>query len=146
MIWMCKLRNTILDRNYMASTVSKILMPMKKLFIFLSFGLGSSFLLTPLSVKAHDWHDYGPLRVNLRGWQLNQERLSATGSTTYDTNLVNTKGNFEGYVSLDCDRDRISTTKANGKWRRYRMAMRKNERDLRDDFCTAIRANPSLFN
>tara|TARA_Y100001968_G_C19432322_1_gene757765 strand:- start:680 stop:1039 length:360 start_codon:yes stop_codon:yes gene_type:complete len=119
---------------------------MKKLLFFLSFGLGGSLLLTSPSAKAHDWHDYGSLRINLRGWQLNRERLATTGKTTYDTNLINTKKNFEGYVSLDCDRDRISTTKPSGKWRRYRIAFRKNEKNLRDDFCQAIRSNPNLLN
>ena len=102
-------------------------------------------LLFAHPVRAHDWHNYGPLRVNLRGWQLNQERLETTGFITYDTDVINTRRNFEGYVSLDCDRDRIATTKSSGKWRKYRVAFRKNERNLRDDFCTAIRANPSLF-
>ena len=119
---------------------------MKRLIFFLSCGLGGSFLLMPPSVKAHDWHDYGSLRVNLRGWELNEDRKAETGAVTYDTNLVNTRKNIEGYVSLDCERERISLTKPNGKWRRYRIAFSKNEKNLRDDFCSALRANPNLIN
>ena len=125
--------------------VGKISIAMKRLVFFLSFGLGGSLILMSPSAKAHDWHEYGSLKVNLRGWTLNQQRLEQKGEITYDTNVINTSRNYEGYVSINCDRDRINTTKKDGKWRRYRVALRKNEKDLKDDFCTALRANPTRF-
>ncbi len=119
---------------------------MKKLITFLSLGLSGSLLFAAPSAKAHDWVDYGSLKVNIRGWKINQERLQTTGATTYDTNYIHTKRNAEGYISIDCDRNRMATTDSKGRWRRYRVSIRKNEKNLKDDFCKAIRKNPSLFN
>ena len=119
---------------------------MKKLSFYLSCALGSTLLLSPTSVKAHDWVDYGPLKVNIRGWKLNTDRLRLKGVTTYDTNFINTRRNTKGNISVDCVRDRITTTKGDGTWRRYRISLRKNEKTLKNDFCTAIRKNPLLFN
>ena len=117
---------------------------MKKIIIA-SFGIASSFLFFPSSVKAHDWVDYGPIKVNIRGWKLNEARLASTGQTTYDTNFINTRKNVEGNISVNCDRNRLATTDSNGKWRRYRASARKNEKELKNDFCTAIRKNPAMF-
>ena len=64
----------------------------------------------------------------------------------YRRNYINTSKNTEGYISVDCGRNRLATTDSNGQWRRYRVSIRKNERNLKDDFCTAIRKNPLLFN
>ena len=119
---------------------------MKKLITFLSIGLGGSLILATPSANAHDWVDYGSLKVNIRGWQLNRERLEESGRTTYDTNFINTKKNTEGYISIDCPRNRLAITDSKGNWRRFRVSIRKNEKNLKDDFCKAIRKNPLLFN
>lgn len=118
---------------------------MQKFTIMASCAIASSFLMAPVAVKAHDWADYGPLKVNIRGWTLNKTRLTKTGETTYDTNFINTRKNREGLISVNCDRNRLATTDSKGKWRKYRASARKNEKDLKNDFCTAIRKNPSLF-
>jgi len=119
---------------------------MKKLISLIALGLAGSALLSASPSRAHDWVDYGPLKVNIRGWRLNRERQRTLGITTWDTNFINTRSDKPGYISVDCDRDRMSTTRPNGKWRRYRLSIKKNERNLRNDFCTAIRKNPLLFN
>tara|TARA_Y100001968_G_C19148278_1_gene614869 strand:- start:213 stop:572 length:360 start_codon:yes stop_codon:yes gene_type:complete len=119
---------------------------MKKLITCLSLGLGGSLLFATPYANAHDWVEYGSLKVNIRGWKINQDRLQMDGKTTYDTNYINTSKNTEGYISIDCGRNRLATTDSNGNWRRYRVSIRKNEKNLKDDFCTAIRKNPLLFN
>ncbi len=133
-----------LDRNNYGPRVKKNF-SMKKLLFFISTGVGAAMLTLSPSARAHDWVDYGPLKVNIRGWELNQYRRRSTGSITYDTNFVHSRRNSEGLISVDCDRDRISLTDSKGKWRPYRISIRRNEKNLKNDFCTAIRKNPALF-
>tara|TARA_Y100001968_G_scaffold325395_1_gene366536 strand:- start:1016 stop:1468 length:453 start_codon:yes stop_codon:yes gene_type:complete len=140
-----KRNNFFVERINYLPRFSKNLGAMKKLFFFISFALGGSFLLPNPSAIAHDWVEYGPLKVNIRGWKLNRDRLINDGQTTYDTNFVNIKKNTEGYVSINCERNRLSTTRSDGTWKRYRVSIRKTEKDLKNDFCTAIRKNPNLL-
>ncbi len=78
------------------------------------------------SVKAPDWRNYGPLKIDWSNWQ------SLGGS--YVAPGVNKNGKAL-YLAINCQEKKINATGSSGTWKSWISPIEKFEHDLMKDLC-----------